>query len=347
MKLSDFDFELPAELIAHAPSAQRDGARLLYVPAQGALQDRNIPDLCDLLQPGDLLVCNDTKVLPARLIGKRGEASVEITLLKPVANGWQAFARRSKRLKVKDQLHFAEDFRAEVLERMDDGRVTLLFDDPANLYPKLERYGLMPLPPYIKRDQQETRAEDNDRYQTVYARKEGAVAAPTAGLHFTDELLDKLKARGVEQCFVTLHVGGGTFLPVKHEDISQHQMHAEWYEITEETAAKINQTRAKGGRIIAVGTTSMRSLESAADATGRVDARQEETDIFITPGYQFRAVDVLFTNFHLPKSTLLMLISAFSGMDRIREAYRHAIEHHYRFFSYGDACLLERGASDG
>lgn len=343
MKLSEFDFDLPPDRIAHSPCAKRDQARLLSVPVSGEFANLSIRDLPTLLQPGDLLVFNNTKVLPARLVGKKGDATIEITLHKPVAEGWRAFAKRSKRLKHNDTLIFGDAFSAKVIEKYEGGEVLIEFDEPDSLSENLHKYGTMPLPPYIKREgTKETQEEDKSRYQTIYAEKEGAVAAPTAGLHFTPELLSALDAKGIGHCFVTLHVGGGTFLPVKTENVAEHKMHSEWYEITKDTADKINDVKKAGGRIVAVGTTSLRSLESAASTNNTVNARQEETDIFITPGYNFKVVDLLFTNFHLPKSTLLMLVSAFSGRQRIKAAYQHAIQNDYRFFSYGDACLLEK-----
>ncbi len=348
MQLSEFDFHLPAELIAQQPAARRDDSRLLYVGADGSLQDKNMRDLPELLQSGDVLVFNDTKVIPARLIGKRGDAVVEITLHKYSGGVWEAFAKRSKRLKTGDEIIFAHDFSALVADKYQDGRVILQFNTKyqKDLFEKLHIYGHMPLPPYIKRNcgakddicQQEI---DKERYQTIYANRSGAVAAPTAGLHFTHEIMNALKERNIDIVFVTLHVGGGTFLPVKTEDISKHKMHSEWFEITTETADFINKARKNGRRIIAVGTTSLRSMETASNKDGVLQAIAGETDIFITPGYKFKTVDMLITNFHLPKSTLFMLVSAFSGLDVMRAAYQHAIERQYRFFSYGDACLLE------
>lgn len=340
MRLSDFDFSLPPELIAQHPAVRRDASRLLHVRPDGSLADRRLRDLPDLLRAGDLLVLNDTRVIPARLQGRRGDATVEITLHQYQEDGWEAFAKRSKRLKSGDMLVFGEDFHAEILARHADGRVVLRFNDPDQLFAKLQQYGQMPLPPYIKRDAKQ--AEDDERYQTVYAQKEGAVAAPTAGLHFTEALLDALDRKGIGHCFVTLHVGGGTFLPVKTEDISRHRMHSEWLEITAQTAARINRARREGRRIVAVGTTSLRTLETAADESGNIQPLTGETAIFITPGYRFKVVDVLFTNFHLPKSTLFMLVSAFCGLETMQQAYQYAIAAQYRFFSYGDACLLER-----
>jgi S-adenosylmethionine:tRNA ribosyltransferase-isomerase len=346
MRLSDFDFELPRELVAERPARPRDASRLLVVPGRaGAFQDRAIRDLPALLRPGDLLVLNDTRVIPARLAGRRGEATIEVTLHKAEGRRrWRAFARPAKRLKVGQRIVFAPDFAAAVAEKGETGEVLLDFGlGDAALVALLERHGEMPLPPYIKRPKGGS-AEDRADYQTVYAAREGAVAAPTAGLHFTPELFAALEARGIARTFVTLHVGAGTFLPVKTEDVSRHVMHAEWGEVPGASAAAIAAARARGGRIVAVGTTSLRLLESAADADGAVRAWTGETRLFITPGYTVRTADMLLTNFHLPRSTLFMLVSAFAGLDRMKAAYAHAVARRYRFFSYGDACLLERAA---
>jgi S-adenosylmethionine:tRNA ribosyltransferase-isomerase len=339
MNVDIFDFALPRELIALEPAVPRDSARLLRVGADG-LADSVVRDLPDFLRPGDLLVSNDTKVIPARLLGKRGEAKIDITLLEATAEGdWTAFARPAKKLKPGDQIVFGDDFAAEMIARGEGGEVTLRFAQKGDaLMEALDRHGRMPLPPYIKR---EAGADDRHDYQTLFADKPGAVAAPTAGLHFTPDLLEKLAARGVERITLTLHVGAGTFLPVTAEDTAQHKMHAEWGEITESAAAKINAVRKAGGRILAIGSTSTRLLESAAAEDGTVSAYRGRTDIFITPGYRFRAVDLMMTNFHLPRSTLFMLVSAFAGLDRMKAAYEHAKKTGYRFYSYGDACLLE------
>jgi len=341
VKLADFDFELPRERIAPHPARPRDAARLLCVG--DALEDLFVRDLPALLAPGDVMVFNDTRVIPARLEGRRGQARIELTLhLRLAPDRWRAFARPAKRLKAGDEIRIAPDFAARVAEKRDAGEVELQFDrSGAALLRALETHGAMPLPPYIARPDGAS-PEDRCDYQTVYAARDGAVAAPTAGLHFTDELLAALDARGIARAFVTLHVGAGTFLPVKVDDISKHKMHAEYGEISPEAAAKINARRAAGGRVVAVGTTSLRLLESAADADGRVHPFSEETEIFIAPGYRFKAVDLLLTNFHLPRSTLFMLVAAFSGLDRMKAAYAHAIARHYRFYSYGDACLLRR-----
>jgi len=340
MRVDDFDFELPRELIADRPAVPRDSARLLEVRPEG-LADWTVRDLPGLLATGDLLVFNDTKVIPARLTGRRGAATVEVTLHKVEApNRWRAFARPAKRLKPGDRIAFAEDFAAEVADKGEGGEVTLAFDRAgAALFAALEQYGQMPLPPYMGRDAD---ARDRLDYQTLLAAREGAVAAPTAGLHFTPELLAALAARGIGRVTVTLHVGAGTFLPVKAEDTRDHVMHAEWGEIGAEAAAAINAARTRGGRIVAVGTTSLRLLETAAKDDGTVQAFAGDTDIFITPGYRFKAVDLLLTNFHLPRSTLFMLVAAFAGLERMQAAYAHARAARYRFYSYGDACLLHR-----
>ncbi len=341
MKLSDFDFELPPELIAQQPVVPRDGARLLRVDS-GNISDHVMLELPKLLRAGDLLVFNDTKVIPARLRGWRGEVAIDITLHRKAGEVWEAFARPARRLKTGDIVEFAPDFTAEVMGRKEDGSVILRFAEE-KLAENLEKYGQMPLPPYIRR--QEKQASDFDSYQTVFARNAGAVAAPTAGLHFTERLLASLEANDIGCCHITLHVGGGTFLPVKTEDISQHQMHHETIQITEAAAASITRAQIEGRRIVAVGTTSLRSLEAVAAQKGGIEPFDGDTDIFITPGYHFNCVEALITNFHLPKSTLFMLVSAFSGLGEMRKAYAHAIEKSYRFFSYGDACLLERKAA--
>ncbi len=333
MDVSAFDFDLPRSLIAERPLVPREAARLLHVGPH-ALDDAHV---------GDLLVLNDTKVIPARLRGRRGTAGVEVTLHERIGLSlWKAFARPAKKLAAGDVVRFAEGFAAEVAEKGEAGEVTLAFDCGGEaLMAALEAHGELPLPPYIKR---EHGADDQDRrdYQTIYARDPGAVAAPTAGLHFTPELLRALEHRGMGRETLTLHVGAGTFLPVKVEDTRDHKMHAERGVITPAAAARINAARAAGGRIVAVGTTALRLLESAADEDGTLHPFDGATDIFITPGYRFRMVDVLMTNFHLPRSTLFMLVSAFAGLDRMQSAYAHAMTHGYRFYSYGDASLLER-----
>jgi S-adenosylmethionine:tRNA ribosyltransferase-isomerase len=343
MRLDDFDFELPRRLIADHPCEPRDAARLLVIPASGPLQDRGIVDLPLLLRPGDLLVLNDTKVIPARLVGRRGTALVEVTLHRDLGGGaWRAFAKGARRLRVGDRIVFAEDFCADVADRHVEGDLTLRFDREGEAFrAALTRHGVMPLPPYIKRPRG---GDPRDRadYQTIFARIEGAVAAPTAGLHFTPALLDAFTEHGVGWTTLTLHVGPGTFLPVKTADPRNHQMHAEWGVLSAETAERIAATRRAGGHIVAVGTTSLRLLESAATEDGEIRAFDGETRLFIMPGYRFRVIDALLTNFHLPRSTLLMLVAALAGLDRIKDAYAHAVAAGYRFFSYGDACLIER-----
>jgi len=339
MRVDEFDFELPKELIPDRPAEPRDAARLLVVGER--LGDRRILDLPQLLRPGDLLVANDTRVIPARLVGRRGAALVEVTLHRDVGGGrWRAFARGAKRLKPGDRLDFGEGFASEVVARQEEGDIALRFDrDGAALRDALERLGSMPLPPYIKRA---PGGDPRDRadYQTIFARHEGAVAAPTAGLHFTPRLLTALDQAGIGRVTLTLHVGAGTFLPVKVADTRGHRMHSESGVIDAATAERINAVRSAGGRIVGIGTTSLRLLESAAHQSGRVAPFAGETDLFITPGYRFRVVDLLLTNFHLPRSTLFMLVAAFAGLGRMKGAYAHAVAERYRFFSYGDACLL-------
>lgn len=346
MRVDAFDFELPRDRIADRPAVPRDSARCLRVTADG-LADRVMRDLPEMLSPGDVMVFNDTRVIPARLAGKRGEAKVEVTLHLRVADDtWRAFAKGAKKLKPGQTITFAPGFSA-LVEEKDGGDVRLKFDRGGQaLMDALKEHGHIPLPPYMGREDD---AADRTDYQTVFAapEKEGAVAAPTAGLHFTPELLERLDARGVTRVFVTLHVGAGTFLPVTVDDTADHRMHSEIGEITPEAAATIAAARAKGGKVVAVGTTALRLLESAADPeTGAVAPFNGPTDIFITPGWRFRAVDRLMTNFHLPRSTLFMLVSAFAGLNRMRAAYAHAIDSGYRFYSYGDGSLLDRCDSD-
>ncbi len=334
MKLTDFDFNLPLELIADYPTNPRDSARLL-VASKGIL-DKTVANLPEFLLPGDVMVFNDTKVIPARLIGKCGNAKAEVTLHKKITgNSWWAFAKPAKKMKIGENFIVAENFSAKVLEK-NAGEVLLDFENANNFSALLEKHGTMPLPPYIKR--KEKNAADSENYQTIFAKQEGAVAAPTAGLHFTKNLLQQIKDKGVNIVFVTLHVGAGTFLPVKVDNIKDHKMHSEFFSIDEKAAAAINNAK----RIIAVGTTSLRVLETVANQKGQVKSASGDTDIFITPGYTFKTADILLTNFHLPKSTLFMLVSAFAGMKKIRDIYKHAIKNRYRFFSYGDACLLYR-----
>ena len=341
MKVADFDFDLPSEFIAQRPAAPRDSARLLAV-ADG-LGDFAMRDLPGLLAPGDLMVFNDTRVIPARLDGRRGQARIEATLIRQVAaDTWNALVRPARRLRGGDAIDFGNGLAARVEAKGEAGQVTLLFDRAgAELMAALEATGAMPLPPYIKRDGMAD-ARDRADYQTMFARRDGAVAAPTAALHFTPALVAGLAERGVGTAFLTLHVGAGTFLPVKVDDVADHKMHAEWGEVTAETAAAVNAARKAGGRIVAVGTTSMRLLETAAAADGTLAPFSGETDIFITPGYRFKVADMMLTNFHLPRSTLFMLVCAFAGTARMRAAYAHAKAAGYRFYSYGDGCLLTR-----
>lgn len=342
LTLSDFDFPLPPELIAQTALPDRSASRLLVVQtdAGGAtrLADRAFSDLIEYLRPQDLLVFNDTRVIKARFFGHKPSGGKVEVLIERLLDDHQALAqvRASKTPAEGSTLRLADAFDVTVGPRVDQF-FTLRFPEPA--LDLIERHGRLPLPPYIEHDPD---AYDESRYQTVYARKPGAVAAPTAGLHFDDALFAQLDAHGVRRAFLTLHVGAGTFQPVRTENIAEHKMHSEWYEISPALAQAVQETRAAGGRVIAVGTTSLRALESAATPEGTLTAGSGDTDIFITPGYRFRVVDALITNFHLPKSTLLMLVSALAGIEPIRLAYRHAVEQRYRFFSYGDAMLLER-----
>ena len=356
MQLADFDFDLPDDRIALRPANPRDAARMLLVAPGAPLRDLQVRELPDQLRAGDVLVLNDTRVIPARLKGRRiregSNVAVEATLHKRLGSArWSAFMKPGKKLAPGDRIAFGETqdraclltaLDATVIEKGEGGEVILAFDFAGpDLDMAIDERGAMPLPPYIAAKRGE---DDRDRtdYQTVYAHEEGSVAAPTAGLHFTPELLSKLRARGVELRFVTLHVGAGTFLPVKTENLSEHQMHAEYGEVSQETADALNAAKAAGGRIVCVGTTSLRLIESATGDDGRVRPFAAETAIFITPGYRFRAVDGLMTNFHLPKSTLFMLVCAFAGLEPMRAAYAHAIASGYRFYSYGDASLLWR-----
>jgi len=338
MRVVDFDFDLPAERIALRPARPRDSARLLAVNGSD-ISDRTVLDLPDLLRPGDVLVFNDTKVIPAQLEGRRGEASIGATLHKREGpREWQAFLRNAKRARIGDGIDFGSGVSARVVDKAEDGSALLHFDGEEPVELLLEWAGRMPLPPYIA-SRREVDERDRQDYQTMFAREEGAVAAPTAALHFTPRLLDALDARGIGRETLTLHVGAGTFLPVKSEEIEEHQMHAEWGRIDAATAERLNAARASG-RLIAVGTTSLRLLESAADQQGTIHPFEGDTAIFITPGYRFRAIDGLLTNFHLPRSTLFMLVSALMGLDVMKAAYRHAIDAGYRFYSYGDGSLL-------
>jgi S-adenosylmethionine:tRNA ribosyltransferase-isomerase len=336
MNLSTFDFDLPPDRIAHTPARPRDSARLLHVG--DALSDHHIPDLATLLRPGDVLVANDTRVIPAQLSARRGGARIGLTLDQPQpGNTWHALARNARRLRPGDTLTFdgAPELTAEVLRKDEDGGVLLRFNDA--FATALPRAGALALPPYIDRPNGPT-PDDAADYQTVFARHDGAVAAPTAGLHFTPAVLDALAAAGIPRVTITLHVGAGTFLPVREDNVSQHRMHAERGIITPEAADAINAAR----RVVAVGTTSLRLVESAVGEDGHVHAFDGDTTLFITPGFRFRRVGALVTNFHLPRSTLFMLTCAFAGTDRMRAAYAHAIASGYRFYSYGDSSLLER-----
>ena len=339
MRVDLFDFELPKDRIALRPASPRDSAKLLVVRGS-SLSDHVVLELPKLLRAGDILVFNDTKVIPAQLEGRRGDAIIGATLHKREGpRTWRAFLRNAKRVREGDRIEFGAGVAASASDKSADGSALLHFhgEEPVELL--LERAGRMPLPPYIA-GRRPADARDADDYQTMFARDEGAVAAPTAALHFTPRLMSALADAGIGHETLTLHVGAGTFLPVKVEDTAEHRMHSEWGRIPSETADRLNAARAVGGRIIAVGTTSLRLLESAADEKGRVRSFEGDTAIFITPGYRFRAVDGLVTNFHLPRSTLFMLVSALMGLDAMREAYAHAIAQGYRFYSYGDSSLL-------
>ena len=345
MNVDDFDFELPAERIALRPAAPRDAARMLVLDG-ASTRDAIVSDLPDALRPGDLLVFNDTRVIPAQLEGRRGEARIGATLHKREGpRAWRAFVRNARRLRDGDIIDFGAGVSATAGDRGEDGSVLLEFggEEPVELL--LERAGRMPLPPYIA-SKRPTDARDTEDYQTLFAREAGAVAAPTAALHFTPELMTALEARGIGHATLTLHVGAGTFLPVKAADTSEHRMHAEWGRLDADTAERLNRVRRDGGRVIAVGTTSLRLIESSAGEDGIIRPFEGDTAIFITPGYRFRGIDGLMTNFHLPRSTLFMLVSALMGLERMQAAYAHAIANGYRFYSYGDSSLLlpERAA---
>ncbi len=345
-RLSDYDFDLPEELIATRPAKPRSSARLL-VATRGQIRDGVVADLVDLLRSGDRLVLNDTRVIPARLRGQRqrGEAvaGVEVTLLEPAPGGeWRALLKPLRKVKEGEEIRFSDALSARLVAK-EDGQARIAFNlTGADFDAALTEAGQMPLPPYIEA-KRKADAQDREDYQTVWAEKQGAVAAPTASLHFDEALLAALRAKGVETTHVTLHVGAGTFLPVKTDDLTDHKMHAEWGEVNAAAAAEINATKAAGGRVIPVGTTALRLIESAATGPGQIAPWQGPTDIFIRPGFRFQLADALMTNFHLPKSTLMMLVSALMGLDRMREIYAHAIENRYRFFSYGDASLLLPG----
>lgn len=340
MRVDLFDFELPNDRIALRPARPRDAARMLLVPGEGEFRDLTVRELPQILRRGDVLVFNDTRVIPAQLEGRRGEARIGATLHKRLdLRRWQAFVRNAKRLREGDRIDFAAEVSATAEQRHDDGSWTLAFAGEEAVEVLLERAGQMPLPPYIA-GKRPTDQADRDDYQTIFAREAGAVAAPTAALHFTPELLAALQVAGIGVETLTLHVGAGTFLPVKAEDTEAHRMHAEWGRIDAATADRLNTARASGGRLVAVGTTSLRLLESAGDDEGTIHPFEGDTAIFITPGYRFKVIDGLLTNFHLPRSTLFMLVSALMGLKRMKAAYAHAIANEYRFYSYGDASLL-------
>jgi S-adenosylmethionine:tRNA ribosyltransferase-isomerase len=339
MRVDLFDFDLPPERIALRPASPRDSARLLLLE-NGQTEDRVVRDLPDLLRAGDCLVFNDTRVIPAQLEGRRGDAKIGATLHKREGpRDWIAFVRNAKRVRIGDRIDFGADVTAIAAARNDDGSILLSFEGEEPVEVLLVRAGRMPLPPYIA-GKRPTDARDREDYQTMFAREEGAVAAPTAALHFTPDLIAALDARGIGHATLTLHVGAGTFLPVKADDTAEHLMHAEWGRIDAATADRLNAVRHNGGRLIAVGTTSLRLIESASGEDGVIRPFEGDTRIFITPGYRFRGIDGLLTNFHLPRSTLFMLVSALMGLDRMQAAYAHAIAEGYRFYSYGDASLL-------
>ena len=340
MKLDDFDYALPRELIAQFPSSERPASRLLHLDGRtGVASDRQFREIAMLLAPGDVMVFNDTRVIKARLAGRKKTGGRVEVLVERVLSGNEALAqvRASHPPREGAALVLSDAVEATVIARRGEF-FQLRFENCSDVFALLDRYGAVPLPPYIEHPPV---AGDEARYQTVYARERGAVAAPTAGLHFDEALLAELRRRGVEAAYLTLHVGAGTFQPVRVQNIAEHEMHSEWYHVPQQTADAVTRARATGGRVLAVGTTSLRALETAA-ASGELKAGYGETRLFVVPGYQFRVVERLLTNFHLPKSTLLMLVSAFGGMDNIRRAYRHAIASRYRFFSYGDAMLIER-----
>lgn len=341
-KLSDFDYDLPQELIATHPTSPRDHARMLVASLDGEILDKQVKNLTNFLNPGDLIIFNNSKVIPAKLIAKTSlnGSKIQINLHKNIENNvWSAFAKPGKKLKIND-LIMVEDQKILIRDKLEDGQVILDFsflDESFDSF--IHKHGITPLPPYIEKLHQTTH-DDKELYQTIFAQDSGSVAAPTAGLHFTEQLLQALQNHGVNYSFITLHVGGGTFLPVKTDNINEHKMHSEYAIISSETANLINHTKAQGNKVIAVGTTSARLLEASCDSNDRIIPSQNWVDIFITPGYKFKVVDILLTNFHLPKSTLLMLVSAFAGYNEIRDIYKHAIEQQYRFYSYGDCCLL-------
>ena len=340
MNLSDFDFNLPKELIAQFPTEKRDHSKLLIPLSGNKFKIVKFFQIIDELQEGDLMVFNDSRVVKAKLTLTKNDKKINVNLNRPISNDtWLGFARPAKKLEINDEFYFGKH-QLVITNKLDQGEIEIKFNLNNNIsvFDFLGQYGQLPLPPYIKRDQENR--DDLNRYQNIYCKSSGSVAAPTAGLHFTDQLLDEIRKKGIDTAFVTLHVGAGTFMPVKTENIADHKMHIEYYEISKEVATKINKAKSQGRRVIAVGTTSMRTMESASH-NGKIIAGSADTDIFITPGYKFQIVDALLTNFHLPKSTLFMLVCAFAGMDKMKNAYQYAIDHKMRFFSYGDAMLLD------
>ncbi|MCH7975807.1 MAG: tRNA preQ1(34) S-adenosylmethionine ribosyltransferase-isomerase QueA [Bacteroidetes bacterium] len=341
-RIGSYDYHLPESQIAQHPTEKRDESRMLVLDRDsGAVKDRIFRDIVEYIRPEDVLVLNNTKVFPARLVGERepGGGKAELFLVRPAGDGvWDALARPGSKLRKGARVRFGDELRAEVLEVLDDGRRRVRFEGEGRIDALIERAGRMPLPPYIRRDEPDP--ADRERYQTVYAREKGAVAAPTAGLHFTPDILNQLRGQSTTIAEVTLHVGYGTFEPVRVDDLRNHTVASEWIDVPEAAAEAINAARERGGRVIAVGTTSTRTLESAADKQGRVQPFSGETNLTITPGYQFRVVDALLTNFHLPRSSLLVLVSAFAGRENVLTAYQHAVEEGYRFYSYGDCMLI-------
>lgn len=338
LRRSDYFYQLPQELIAQTPAEKRDFSRLMTLErSSGKTDDKHFYDIIDLINPGDCLVLNNTKVIPARVFGKnKSGREIEMLLLRDRGDDiWECLLRPAKKVKLGETISFGEELVGRVIKIIEDGNRLIKFEYKGIFIEILERIGTTPLPPYIT-----SRASDPSRYQTVYAKLDGSAAAPTAGLHFTEELLLKLAEKGVDIAFITLHVGLGTFRPVKEDDLSKHIMHTEWYEISDEAAKKINKAKKNGGRVISVGTTSCRTLETVATKYGEIRADSGDTDIFIYPGYEFKCIDALITNFHLPESTLIMLISAFSSREAVLEAYREAVEKRYRFFSFGDAMYI-------
>ena len=339
MKKSDFYYDLPENLIAQTPLEQRDSSRMLVMDrANGELSHRHFFDICEFLREGDLLVMNDSRVIPARIFGKKADtgAEVEFLLLKQVENdSWETLVKPGKKAKIGTRFDFAGIMQGEITDIIDEGIRIIKFQSDENIYSALDRIGQMPLPPYITE-----KLEDKERYQTVYSNERGSAAAPTAGLHFTLELLEKIRAKGIDTAYVTLHVGLGTFRPVKEDIITDHKMHKEFYELTQETVDKIKACKNRGGRVIAVGTTTCRTLESVAAKYGELKATAESTEIFIYPPYEFKVLDGLVTNFHLPESTLIMLVSAFAGYENTMNAYKVAVENEYRFFSFGDCMMI-------